>query len=181
MLVTFSYNRERALAYARKWAFDRNPLFENYSGIGGDCTNFTSQALYAGSCVMNFTPTFGWYYLSPQDRAPAWTGVEFFYNFITSNEGVAPFGTETTSEGLEIGDIIQLANADGDYYHSLFVSGISGNEYLVAAHSYDAFDRPLSSYSYTTARYIHIEGVRIEIPNILFPDCFENLILGRQI
>ncbi len=181
MLVTFEYNRERALAYARRWAFDRNPLFENYTGIGGDCTNFTSQALYAGSCVMNFTPTFGWFYLSDSYRAPAWTGVEFFYNFITSNNGPAPFGTETTEEGVEVGDIIQLANASGDYYHSLLVTGRGENGILVSAHSNDAFDRPLSDYSFATARYIHIEGVRIDLPDRLFPNCFIGLISGRQL
>ena len=39
---------------------------------------------------MNFTPTFGWYYNSPTDRAAAWTGVEYFYNFIVNNTGLGP-------------------------------------------------------------------------------------------
>ena len=65
MLVTGEYNRERARAYAERWAFDRNPLFADYTGIGGNCTNFVSQCVYAGSCRMNFTPVFGWYYIDP--------------------------------------------------------------------------------------------------------------------
>ncbi|MBE6711598.1 MAG: amidase, partial [Ruminococcaceae bacterium] len=36
MLVTMEYRRERAVEYAERWAFSRNPLFENYTGIGGD-------------------------------------------------------------------------------------------------------------------------------------------------
>ncbi|MBE6542460.1 MAG: amidase, partial [Ruminococcaceae bacterium] len=119
MLVTMTYDREKALEYARRWAFGRNPLFENYSGIGGDCTNFVSQCIYAGSCVMNYTPTFGWYYISPTNRAPAWTGVQFFYNFITSNKEVGPYGREASAGELEIGDVIQLGNAAGMYYHTL--------------------------------------------------------------
>ena len=71
------YNRQAAVAYAHRWAFGRNPAYSNFDGMGGDCTNFASQCLYAGTGIMNFTPTYGWYYLSLNDRAPAWTGVEW--------------------------------------------------------------------------------------------------------
>ena len=83
MILTKPYNRERAVTYAETWALGRNPLFLNFAGRGGDCTNFTSQCLLAGSCTMDFTPDFGWYYRTPDDRAPAWTSVAFFYDFIT--------------------------------------------------------------------------------------------------
>lgn len=99
MLIERRYNRERAVEYARRWAFSRSPLFESYNGIGGDCTNFVSQCVYAGSCVMNYTRDFGWYYSSPMNRAPAWTGVEFFYNFMTSNEGVGPLPSSACPSG----------------------------------------------------------------------------------
>ena len=78
MLANIPYDRARALEYARRWALDRNPLFFNFTGRGGDCTNFVSQCILAGCCVMNFTRDFGWYYISVDDRAPAWTGVEYF-------------------------------------------------------------------------------------------------------
>ncbi|HIS96851.1 MAG TPA: amidase domain-containing protein, partial [Candidatus Scatomorpha pullistercoris] len=83
MLKELGYDRQRAVAYARRWAYSRNPLFYNFTGIGGDCTNFISQCLLAGCCVMNCTPTFGWYYRNASDRAPAWTGVQYLYNFLT--------------------------------------------------------------------------------------------------
>lgn len=54
-----NYDREAAVAYAKRWAFSRNPAFYDFSRIGGDCTNFASQCIYAGAKVMNFTPTFG--------------------------------------------------------------------------------------------------------------------------
>ena len=65
------YRREAAEAYARYWAYGRNPDFYDYEAIGGDCTNFASQCIYAGTGVMNFTPTYGWYYISADDKAPA--------------------------------------------------------------------------------------------------------------
>lgn len=181
MLVTMTYNRERAVEYARRWALERNPLFENYTGIGGDCTNFVSQSIYAGSCVMNYTPTFGWYYISPTDRAAAWTGVQFFYNFITGNEDVGPYGREVNPGELQLGDVVQLGREDGVYYHSLLVTGFAEDGYLVSAHSNDALDRPLTSYTYAMARYIHIEGIRISIPDTYRPNCFENFINGRSL
>ena len=176
MLAVKAYDRDRANAYAQTWALDRNPLFENYSGIGGDCTNFVSQCVYAGSCVMNYTPTFGWYYISPTNRTASWTGVQFFYNFITQNEGVGPYAREVNPGGLTIGDVIQLGRADDTCYHTLIVTGFSRTQYLVSAHSDDALNRPLSTYSYARIRYLHIEAVRIEIPNST--GCFENLIEG---
>ena len=181
MLATIPYRRENAVAYARRWALSRNPLFENFAGIGGDCTNFVSQSIYAGGCVMNYTPTFGWYYISPTDRAPAWTGVEFFYNFMTSNEESGPYATEVGAGDLLPGDVIQLGNETGDFYHTLMVLGEEDGDYLVAAHSNDALDRPLSSYMYSQARFLRIEGIRIEIPDRYGRNCFRDFIAGRRI
>lgn len=155
-----NYDRAAAVAYARKWAFGRNPKFYDFSKIGGDCTNFASQCIYAGAGVMNFTPTFGWYYKSVNDRTPSWTGVEYLYNFLTANDGAGPFAEEVSLDKLEIGDVVQLGKATGDFYHSPVVVGFRRGQILIAAHSYDAYNRPLSSYSYETARGIHILGVR---------------------
>ncbi len=177
MLAIKEYNRQRAVEYAARWAFDRSPLFESYNGIGGDCTNFISQCVYAGSCVMNYIRDFGWYYISPTNRAPAWTGVEFFYNFLTGNDGVGPFAEEVSEGLLQEGDVIQLGGEDGDYYHTLIVTGFEPNGYLVSAHSNDAFDRPLYTYDYTRIRFLHILGVRFTLPDNS-GDCFENFIGG---
>lgn len=154
------YNREAAVAYARKWAFSRNPAFYDFENIGGDCTNFASQCLYAGSGIMNYTPVFGWYYISLADRAPAWSGVEYLYNFLTSNESVGPFAREVPQDEALPGDLVQLGRADGDFYHTPVIVATEP-EILVAAHTYDALDRPLSSYNYYTARFLHIDGVRV--------------------
>ena len=56
--------------------------------FGGDCTNFVSQCIYAGSNVMNYDKNNGWYYNNTNDRAPSWSGVEFLYNFLTKNKGI---------------------------------------------------------------------------------------------
>lgn len=176
MLVVKPYLRERAVEYAAKYAFSQNPIFGNFRGIGGNCTNFVSQAIYAAGCVMNYTPTFGWYYISLDDRSPSWTGVQFFYDFITMNEGIGPFGRDASLDELEIGDVIQLGRNDEGFYHTLLVVGFSGGDTLVAAQTNDAFERALSSYDYDYARYIKILGIRFEISDV--PDCFMRVIDG---
>lgn len=181
MIITKRYDRENAVLYARRWALDRNPLFADYTGIGGDCTNFVSQCLLAGSCVMDYTSTFGWYYISDFDRAPAWTGVEYLYEFLVGEGDFMPNGEREGVYGREVGmrqaqpgDVVQLARA-GEFYHSLIISGIERNDILVCAHSDDALDRRLSTYTYDTARFIHIDGVRVGMED---DDCFRALIEG---
>lgn len=185
MIAYKSYDRARAVEYARRYAFSRNPLFYNFTGIGGDCTNFVSQALLAGSCVMNYTPDFGWYYRSSNDRAPAWTSVEFFWDYMTeapefvaAGGNTGPFGREVAADRLEVGDVIQLADSTGDFYHTLLVTGFRGDTPLVSAHSIDTLDRPLSDYNYTSLRYLHIIGVRVSVDT---PDCFADLLAGRAL
>lgn len=160
MLITIPYQRQSAVEYARKWAFGRNPAFYDFENLGGDCTNFASQCLYAGSGVMNYTPTFGWYYRSSYDRTPSWTGVQYLYQFLTQNKGAGPFAIETNRSRMLPGDIIQLGDQNGRFYHSPIVVAVEDNEIYVAAHSYDAYMRPLSTYIYDQARFLHIEGVR---------------------
>ena len=163
-METFVYDRIRALLYARRWAFARNPHYYAFDSIGGDCTNFVSQCVFAGARVMNDTPVFGWYFRSLADRTPSWTGVQFFFDFFISNTGEGPFAEEARPRELKIGDVIQLARATGDFYHTLFVTGMRAGMPLVAAHSDDAFGRPLFSYSFDRARCLHIVGVRKNAP-----------------
>lgn len=119
---------------------------------------------------MNDTPTFGWYFRSVNDRSPSWSGVPFFYQFMVSNNGVGPRAIEADGSDLEPGDVIQLGNSAGEFYHTLLVTGVRNGTYLVAAHTNDAFDRPLSSYTYATARYLHITDIVYEGD---FPVCPE--------
>ena len=157
------YNREAAVAYAKEWAYGRNPDFYDFSELGGDCTNFASQCIYAGSGVMNFTPVYGWYYVSLNNRAPAWTGVEELYRFLTTNRGAGPRAIVTGLSEIREGDIIQLQFTVKERFdHSPVVIDAGNNTpstILLAAHSYDALCRPLSSYRYENMRPLHITDV----------------------
>ncbi len=176
MLVTKEYNRANALAYARRWALDRNPLFFSFNGLGGDCTNFVSQCIFAGGCVMNYTPSYGWYYISSSDRTPSWSGVQYFCDFMVNNKESGPFASEVTAESTEPGDVIQLGNSEGLFYHTVIIVEKTDNEILIASHSDDYYRRPLSDYDYSYIRYLHIEGIRFEMESK--DACFETLMAG---
>ena len=158
------YRRAEAEAYARFWAYGRNPAFYDYETIGGDCTNFASQCVYAGAGVMNYTPVYGWYYIDPDNKAPAWTGVEYFYSFLTRPQiSLGPVARETDDLRLaQPGDVIQLRFSGPVFQHSPVVVQTSpdgsADKILLAAHSSDADWRPLSSYEYEAYRVLHILG-----------------------
>lgn len=173
------YDRQHAYTYAMRWALGQNPLFYHFAGIGGDCTNFISQCVLAGAGVMNDTKTFGWYYYALSSRSPSWTGVQYFYDFITTNRGAGPFAAVVGRDTLEIGDVVQLGRSDGTFYHTLLVTGRTARELFVSAHSYDAKNRALSSYQYDAARFLHIEGVRRE--SWQKPYRFEPLLAGTEL
>ena len=154
------YNREAVVDYARRWALKRNPAYYDFEHLGGDCTNFASQCIYAGAQTMNFTPVMGWYYSSVSDRTASWSGVEYLYNFLVNNQAAGPYARIVSQREAEPGDIVQLGMRSGGFYHSPVIIAAAPT-ILVAAHTYDTLDRPLFSYDYEIARFLHIEGVRI--------------------
>lgn len=161
---TQTYNREKALEYAHRWAFGRNPAYLDFSRYGGDCTNFISQCIYAGCGTMNPKPIYGWYYYNSYNRTASWTGVQYLYNFLTGNEGAGPFAIEVPLSELLPGDIIQLSFDGSVFRHSLLVvekeKSISLDSIKIATHTFDRDHYPLSNYTFRKYRCLHIQGYR---------------------
>lgn len=159
-----NYDRIKAKEYAKKWAYSRNPKYYNFDSIGGDCTSFISQCLYAGSGIMNYTKNTGWYYNSVNDRSPSWSGVEFLYKFLINNKGVGPIGSKVEIDKLEVGDIVQLSFDGTGFGHTLIIVNIENaltlDNIYTASHTYDSYNRRISSYNFKDIRFIHINGVR---------------------
>ncbi len=161
----FPYDRERAVQYAHAWAYKRNPAYLDFHNLGGDCTNFASQCIYAGSNTMNYTPVHGWYYASSSNRTPSWTGVNFLHKFLVNNKGVGPFAENVDVGDVRVGDLVQLSFDGGnDFAHSPVVveTGTvpSIDNILVATHTYDRDYYALTNYNWVHIRFIHIVGVR---------------------
>lgn len=165
MPATKAFNIQAALDYSYRWALGRNPRYYDFTKIGGDCTNFISQCLYAGSGVMNPTPTFGWYYYSVNNRSPSWTSVVYLYKFLTTNKTKGPFASPISMAEIRPGDLIQLQNNAGVYYHNLLVVELTGpptpENIVINAHDIDSLRRPLFTYQYAGYRCLRINGVYI--------------------
>lgn len=154
------YNRQNAANYAQKWALSANPNYYHFGGIGGDCTNFISQCLLAGGAKMNYHPISGWFYESSHNRSASWTSVEYLLKFLLSNVSPGILAHTETLQNLQIGDLIQLRQRPNKTFnHTLIITKIENGKIFVCAHSDDAKNRPLSSYSYEEALGIHIVGL----------------------
>ncbi|MGE5474408.1 MAG: amidase domain-containing protein [Ignavibacteriales bacterium] len=154
------YNRIDALQYADRWALGRNPMYYDYSKIGGDCTNFISQVLHAGGCTMNYS-TDGWFYENGNKKSPSWTGVNFLYRFLIKDKVVGPVVEETGVGKIKIGDIVQLSFQEGNVYnHSLVIvecgNPASISNIKVSTHTTDQYHYPLSDYKWTKIRFLHV-------------------------
>ena len=160
-MATKNYDRNAAIAYAKKWALSRNPRYYNFDPVGGDCTSFVSQCLFAGSNIMNFNFEKGWYYNNGYDKSPSWSGVEYLYKYLTNNKDYGPRGRSVTSSEIVSGDIAQLSFSGNKFEHSLFVIDGSSdlNKISVAAHTYDVLGKKISEYNFSKIRFIHIENV----------------------
>ena len=109
--------------------------------------------------------------------------MEAFYSFFTGapdfasvNGGTGPYAADARTAGMiEVGDVVQLANESGDFYHTLIISGFTEDDILVCAQSDDALDRPLSTYNYASLRILHILGARL---NFDTDATFQNLLNG---
>ena len=152
------YNRQEVLEYAKKWAYSRNPKYYNFDPVGGDCTNFASQCIFSGIHEMNYNRQNGWYYINGNNKSPSWTGVEFLYNFLITNNAAGPEGEETLINRLEVGDIVQLSFDGIEYSHTLVVvkNGTNINNTFIASHTFDAFGKRVSEYRFIKIRCIHI-------------------------
>lgn len=158
------YNREKVIEYAKKWAYDRNPQYYDFDNVGGDCTSFASQCIYAGAKIMNYSKQNGWYYISGNNKSPSWSGVEFLYNFLTQNKSVGPYGYEVEQDKIELGDIAQLSFDGNKFSHSLVIVKIQDktdlNQIFISSHTFDSFNKRISEYNFEKIRFIHIDKVR---------------------
>lgn len=163
MLKINKYNRQLVSIYAQKYALKKNQDYHDYTNQGGNCTNYTSQCVFAGAPQMN-TSANGWYYFSPARTSVSWANVEPFYNFAISNQGEGFFAELGTINTCEIGDVIQLKFKNKPIYsHSLVITQIkqrTPNGIIVCANTNDTLNKPLSYYMFEKMRILHILGYR---------------------
>lgn len=136
-------NRSLMKAYMERWAYSFNPSWGNFTSMGGDCTNYASQVMYAGTPGFDQQGTHKWYYSGYNSRSPSWTSVLALRGYLLSNRGEVGHysGFLTSKTYLKTGDIVQLGN-----YHSVVVYRNNSGTIYVSAHTSAALNKPLSDY-----------------------------------
>lgn len=176
-----SYDRGAARTYADTWGnwndpdHHRNQRFNDYENIGGDCTNFASQVIYAGAPQMDHTGGYlhQWFNDGNWVHSATWTAVSPLYDYLTNNTGTGPYGNNSSMCNMVWGDVVQLygippGHTSPSWAHSVVVVSSHSPQrcwdpsYIwVNAHSADVHHYPLSNYSWATSmRYISIGGWR---------------------
>lgn len=171
-----SYNRQRAVDYARQWWNQRNynGNYLAYDEFGGNCQNFASQCLHAGGINMDHTGTIDnqWKFYdetlsskqTASGRSYSWTGVDMFYSYAVASykSGLVSL-TDIEYKYAEKGDIVQVG-AYNHWRHALVVTDVLKNadgtvkDIVVASNTADRWNYPLFAYIYTAPRLIHILG-----------------------
>lgn len=167
-----TYDAAAAVRYARRHA--EHPNTEEYKEYGRDCTNFVSQCIYAGGIPMRkvSNPPLGtkgttkyWYsnlereyhgnaYYTRVYDTSSWIRVEDFYDYSVLH-GSAWVATVYSMKDLlnrvKAGDVVQLRRADGDWYHSIFVTGLNEEAKMAyCGHTGPRLDRALEEINETS-------------------------------
>jgi hypothetical protein len=140
------YNREAAAAYARRWATSYNPDYKQFTN---DCTNFISQALYAGGWThtgseFSRTANTTWYY-GYFSQSYTWAGAHNHWNF--HRESGRSWIAEK-AEWMIIGEPMSIDfSGDGHIDHTVIITQVDsyGNQY-VSYHTNNTLNKPLTYF-----------------------------------
>ena len=165
------YSRDKATKYAEKYALEPNtPKYPYFNGPKyWDCTNFTSQCLYAGGIKMHGNiPGDGscWFInLNSKnfERSSSWAGADQFREYLDDPKCKIKHSISSWAKVIK-GDLIQKMNGK-KAEHSLFVSGYvnesngARRDILICAHTENRKDVLLSQwYRGIEKKYYSIKG-----------------------
>lgn len=135
--------------YQDKWWNDRNPAYTNYSGKGGDCTNYASQVLHAGGAPYDKTGNYTWY-----PDSYSWINVAGIKNYLLNNTYTGPCGkTVSKLSELTCGDLIQIKEN-----HTVVVYKGGTKDPYVTAHSSNYKGRFIKRYGSKNLKRILVKG-----------------------
>lgn len=137
------YLRINAINYAKKYAIESNKSYEYFkvtNNIGGDCTNFVSQCLYAGGCEMIYNKKNPWWY-NNNSCSSSWSVAHELYWLLKTNKKnnlKGPKGIEVASfNSLKLGDLIFFEKRKNVISHSSIITDFLNNVPLISQHTSD--------------------------------------------
>jgi hypothetical protein len=142
-------NRQKIADYALKYATKPNKSYKYWDGA--DCTNFVSQAAYAGGWkqvedgLISYKSDKSWWYGGIPTASWTWTGAENFYRMTKALKRT------TTPEyvlNLRVGDFLQYKNKGASAMtHSMVVTNKSGTNLYLSYHTSNTRNKPYSAIS----------------------------------
>ncbi|AGK98087.1 amidase domain-containing protein [Clostridium pasteurianum] len=146
--INSSYSRVNAVNYAIKYAENPNPSYKYFPvqyDNGGDCTNFTSQCLFAGGAPMVFSSRNIWWYNS-KGWSVSWATAHslYWYLKVSGNDNLYGVkGREVSSiSSLETGDLIFYRNGNDKLTHSAIITSFKDDMPLISQHSPEILNIP---------------------------------------
>jgi hypothetical protein len=181
-LTSYPYYRAEAVRYADGHVPHNstceicgyNVQYYKTETANGDCTNYVSQAIYAGGGYarpdlnrkgMNAT----WFYDAiSKTGSPAWVGVVAQRDAFVDNTSMAgPYGYEPVDSlcNVSAGDVVQIIDHSSDYDHEGIIvartqPGCALSSLFLNAHNNDRYHVPLSDWAAHPMRFITISGYR---------------------
>lgn len=163
-------NRSSVVNYALTYWQNYNSNYRNFggNGQGGDCTNFASQAMAAGSwaqtggAAWDYPSTNEWWYRF-YGQTYSWVNVNYFYSFMRNRgrgytalsfiANFSPFGSFFAP--VSTGDLLQFdSNRDGSYDHNMIITSKDSRGYIyLTYHSSNTRNRPVLDLLYATSNY----------------------------
>ena len=173
-----AYSVSKAVSYAKTYATKRNANFKKF---GANCTNFVSQAVNAGGKGMTvpsnlaskpqtYVNNYYWYnkwidvgagaaYRKEPRYSTGWIRVVGFHEYWKS-KGATVINCSSMSSlqnTAKLGDIVQLKNSKGEWYHSIIITGGSKGKWKYCCNSDDKRDAALSGATAVSHRIIRIK------------------------
>ncbi|MFF0158045.1 amidase domain-containing protein [Streptomyces sp. NPDC005263] len=155
LATTTPYNYGAMATYAEKYWKDYNAAYRRYNSVGGDCTNFLSQSLFAGGWkqVTSSTEDYSTWF-SNTSESDTWIGVNEWSWFTQTAKRTTAL---PNAYQMDLGDVLQVDfDKDGSKDHSMMTTyrSSSGVPYLTY-HDTDTYRRSLSSLiaSYPNSAY----------------------------
>lgn len=166
-----SFDRSKALDYAKKWVNKRNSEWHTYDA---NCQNYVSQVLYAGGIPMDYKGSAKNYLQWKADGSYnerenekglvyTWTYVPYFYEYAKNNTGYGLCAT--VDENLyyaEAGDPILVGSINFLRHALISVGAYKKNDkvvdILVNSNTVDLENYPMSAYVYPYASLVKVYG-----------------------
>ncbi|MBQ9939963.1 MAG: InlB B-repeat-containing protein [Clostridia bacterium] len=153
------YNPDAAVEYSDKHVMNYNSAYFDFSNLGGDCANFTSQSIYAGGMPQvpgGIYGSNGWFYKGPNNRSATWTGALYLRTWMANNRGLLVNFPDPT-QLLKGSPVFYDWTGDGKWDHAALCVGYnSSGTPIINSHTASKY-HTVWNYGASTTKYSTVQ------------------------